>query len=201
MIYSLRGTVLDCNPNYAVIECGGVGYQVFVTTAAERRLAGSVGDEGFVFTYLKVSEDAMELYGFADQDELDIFRQLIEVSGVGAKMAVAVLKQMSAEKFALAVGSSDAKAISKTPGIGNKIAQRIILELKDKIAKGFGTAPTEIEEQSESGIGGMLGDAVDTLLVLGYKRSEAMAALNGLDVTGMKLEDVVKAALNKMTKR
>ncbi|MBQ7161330.1 MAG: Holliday junction branch migration protein RuvA [Clostridia bacterium] len=201
MIYSLRGLVLDCNPNYAVIECGGVGYQVFITGAAERRLANLVGGEGFVFTYLKVSEDAMELYGFADQEELDIFKHLIDVSGVGAKMAVAVLKQMTAEKFAIAVGSGDAKAISRTPGIGNKIAQRIILELKDKIAKGYGGTDSTVEETSENEVGGMLGDAVDTLLVLGYKRSEAMAALNGLDVSGMKLEDVVKAALNKMTKR
>ena len=200
MIYSLRGRVLECNPNFAVIECGGVGYRVFITGAAERRMADLVGDEGFVFTYLKVAEDAMELYGFADQDELDIFKQLIEVSGVGAKMAVAVLKQMTPEKFAVAVGSGDAKAISKTPGIGNKIAQRIILELKDKIARGFGGTSVPTEEPADSGVGGMLGDAVDALLLLGYKRGEAMAALNGLDVSGMKLEDVVKAALKKMAK-
>lgn len=202
MIYSLRGTVLDCIPGSAVIECGGVGYQVFTTGNAERKLAGKVGEQASVYTYLKVSEDAMELYGFADVEELDLFKLLISVSGVGAKMACAVLTQMTPEKFAIAVGSNDAKAISKTPGIGNKIAQRIILELKDKIAKGFaGETVSGNDVEGDSGIGGILGDAVDTLLVLGYKRGEAMAALNGIDVSGMSLEDVIKAALNKMTKR
>ena len=203
MIYSLRGTVLECNPYYAVIECNGVGYQVFITGNAERKLANLVGKEAFIYTYLKVAEDAMDLYGFADAEELGLFKMLISVSGVGAKMALALLTQLTPEKFAIAVGSNDAKTIAKTPGIGTKTAQRIILELKDKVAKGFpgdeGALPEE--ESAESGIGGLLGDAVDTLLVLGYKRGEAMAALNGIDVAGMQLEDVIKAALNKMAKR
>ena len=203
MINSLRGLLLDCVPGCAVIECGGVGYQVFITGNAERKLAGLVGEEAFVFTYLKVSDDAMELYGFADRDELELFKNLISVSGVGAKMAVAVLTQMTPEKFAVAVGSGDAKAIAKTPGIGNKIAQRIILELKDKVARGFvgGDMPAAQDDSADGDVGGVLGDAVDTLLVLGYKRGEAMAALNGIDVSGMTLEEVVKVALNKMMKR
>lgn len=202
MIYSLRGTVVQCNPYFSVIECGGVGYRIFTTGQAERKLANLVGKEAFVYTYLNVAEDSMTLFGFADEDELEIFKLLRQVSGVASKTAIAVLTQMTPEKFAIAVGSNDAKAIAKTPGIGNKIAQRIILELKDKIAKGF--AGDDVLPDAEDGgteAGGILSDAVDTLLVLGYKRGEAMAALNGIDVSGMQLEDVVKAALGKMIKR
>lgn len=202
MIYSLRGTVAVCAPNFAVIECGGVGYQLFITGQAERKLANLVGEEAFVFTYMNVTENEVSLYGFADEDELDIFKLLKQVSGVGAKTAIAILTQMTPEKFAIAVGSNDAKAISKTPGIGNKIAQRIILELKDKIAKGFvgGDMSADFGTESESGEGGTLGDAVDALILLGYKRGEAMAALNGIDVAGMQLEDVIRAALKKLAK-
>ena len=202
MIYSLRGTVTVCNPNFAVIECGGVGYQIIITGQAERKLANLVGKEAFVYTYMNVTENDVTLFGFADEDELEMFKLLNKVSGVGAKTAVAILTQLTPEKFAIAVGSNDAKAITKTPGIGNKIAQRIILELKDKIAKGYvgGDAPADFDFDTEGGEGGLLGDAVDTLIVLGYKRGEAMAALNGLDVAGMQLEDVIKAALKKLSK-
>ena len=202
MIYSLRGRVALCLPNFAVIECGGVGYQLIITGQAERKLANLVGEEAFVFTYMNVTENEVSLFGFAAEDELEIFKLLKQVSGVGSKTAIAILTQMTPEKFAIAVGTKDAKAISKTPGVGNKIAQRIILELKDKIAKGFvgGDLPETIDSDGDTDEGGLLGDAIDTLIVLGYKRGDAMAALKKIDVSGMTLEDVIKEALNKLSK-
>ena len=202
MIYSLRGKLAVCTPGFAVIECAGVGYRVMITGNTLGKIASKLDSEVFLLTYMKVSEDAVDLYGFAEEEELNLFKMLISVSGVGAKMALSVLTLMTPERFAMAVGAGDSKAISKAPGVGAKTAARIILELKDKIAKGFPTdalASTE-ESNDPSGVGGLLGDAVDTLLVLGYKRSEAMAALNGINAEGMGLEDIIKAALKKLAR-
>lgn len=202
MIYSLTGKLAVCNPGFAVIECGGVGYRVMITGNTLGKIVSKLNSEVFLLTYMKVSEDALDLYGFAEEEELNLFKMLISVSGVGAKMALSVLTLMTPERFAMAVGAGDAKAISKAPGVGAKTAARIILELKDKIAKGFptdGVLPAD-DGGSSAGVGGMLGDAVDTLLVLGYKRSEAMAALNGINAEGMDLEEIIKTALKKLAR-
>lgn len=202
MIYSLRGKLTVCNSGFAVIECAGVGYRVMITGNTLGKIASKLDSEVFLLTYMKVSDDAVDLYGFAGEDELDLFKMLISVSGVGAKMAVSILTLMTPERFAMAVGAGDSKAISKAPGVGTKTAARIILELKDKIAKSFPADGSVVFQDSNdtSGVGGLLGDAVDTLLVLGYRRNEAMAALNGIDAEGMELEDVIKAALKKLTR-
>nr|MBQ4318642.1 Holliday junction branch migration protein RuvA [Clostridia bacterium] len=204
MFYQVTGELILTTPNIAVIDCGGVGYQLTISSNTLGRIS-ALKDKSKVrlFTHLKVSEDAMELFGFYDMEELNAFRLLISVSGVGAKSAVAILSLLSPEKFALAVATGDSKALSKAPGIGAKTAARIILELKDKVAKQLSAEsstsdilPTEAEDSKSN-----LGDAINTLLVLGYTRPEALAALKGIDTAAMELEDIIKAALKKLMRQ
>jgi len=204
MFYQVTGELILTTPNIAVIDCGGVGYQLTISSNTLGRIS-AIKDKSKVrlFTHLKVSEDAMELFGFYDMEELNAFRLLISVSGVGAKSAVAILSLLSPEKFALAVATGDSKALSKAPGIGAKTAARIILELKDKVAKQLSAEsstsdilPTEAEDSKSN-----LGDAINTLLVLGYTRPEALAALKGIDTAAMELEDIIKAALKKLMRQ
>ena len=204
MFYQVTGELILTTPNIAVIDCGGVGYQLTISSNTLGRIS-ALKDKSKVrlFTHLKVSEDAMELFGFYDMEELNAFRLLISVSGVGAKSAVAILSLLSPEKFALAVATGDSKALSKAPGIGAKTAARIILELKDKVAKQLSSEPasgdilpTEAEDSKSN-----LGDTINTLLVLGYTRPEALAALKGIDTESLGLEDIIKAALKKLMRQ
>ena len=204
MFYRITGELVLTTPNYAVIDCGGVGYQLTISSNTLGRISG-VKDKSKVclYTHLKVSEDALELFGFYDPEELNAFRLLISVSGVGAKSAIAILSLLSPEKFALAVATGDSKALSKAPGIGAKTAARIILELKDKVAKQLSTdtsSDTVLPSEEESGASN-LGDAINTLLVLGYTRPEAMSALKGIDTDALGLEDIIKAALKKLMRQ
>ena len=134
MFYYLSGTVAHLEPNLAVIDCGGVGYACRTTAYTLSGL--KKGEKGKLFTYLNVREDAMELYGFSGQEERKLFEQLISVSGVGPKAALAVLSVNSPADLALAIITGDEKALTSAPGVGKKIAQRVILELKDKLARG-----------------------------------------------------------------
>ena len=140
MIYSLSGKLTYVSEQFVVIECGGVGFKCF-TSLNTAKTVGSVGSAVSLFTHLSVKEDALDLYGFATHDELDCFRLLISVSGVGPKAAVSVLSELSPQKLALAVAAGDVKAITKANGVGKKIAERIALELKDKLV---GTVGGEI---------------------------------------------------------
>ena len=198
MIAQLTGTVVSTGVNSAVIDVNGIGFLVSCSHNTLSDISGKGNERIRIFTHMVVREDAMELYGFSTQDELSAFRMLISVSGVGAKSAIAVLSTLSPEKFALAVTTEDAKAISKAPGVGARTAARIILELKDKIAKEFGGESSSAAVSQEQVKGdSALSDAVNTLIVLGYSRSEALSALSGLG--GMELEDMIKAALKKLS--
>lgn len=201
MLHHINGTLFECGANYAVVDCGGVGYYLTVSGNTTSKLSGKNGEKVMLYCFLKVSEDAVDLYGFATEEELSIFKMLITVSGVGAKSAIAVLTHLTPEKFAIAVSMQDAKAISKAPGVGGKTAARIILELKDKVAKNIALGQDEpLAEETSSGDGGKLGDALDTLLVLGYSRREATGALSGIDLNALSLEDIVRAALKKLVR-
>ena len=199
MIYSLRGKLAVCTPGFAVIECAGVGYRVMITGNTLGKIASKLDSEVFLLTYMKVSEDAVDLYGFADEDELETFKLLISVSGVGAKFALSILSLMTPSRLAMAIGAGDAKAIAKAQGVGPKIAQRIILELKDKMAKQIAVDTDTGEVMTEEPAGNNMSDAIDTLIVLGYKRGEAAAALKGIDPK-LPLEEVIRLALKKMAK-
>ena len=201
MFYYLDGTVAYIEANLAVIDCGGVGY---ACTATNHTLAHlKQGARAKLYTYLNVKEDAMDLFGFYTQNELNSFKMLIGVSGVGPKAALAILSAATPDQLALAVVTGDEKALTAAPGIGKKIAQRIILELKDKIAKQTGG---EIDLSGGKGapaavvLSNKAADAAQALAVLGYSGQEINAALKGVDVEHLPLEEIVRQSLKKMVK-
>ena len=201
MFYYVSGPVAHMEANLAVIDCGGVGYACRTTSYTLSKL--KQGEKVKLFTHLNTREDAMELFGFGTQEELNLFRQLISVSGVGPKAALSILSATTPANLALSIITGDEKALTCAQGIGKKIAQRVILELKDKLAKGqsFGTAG---ESYGGSGITvipeNKLSEASAALAVLGYSQGEINLALKGLDLEGLTLEQIIKAALKKMMK-
>ena len=200
MFYYVQGTVAHIAPNLAVIDCGGVGYACRTTSSTLATL--NRGKVHKLYTYLHVKEDIFELYGFADEHELHTFQMLLGVSGVGPKAALAILSYNSPENLALAIVSGNEKALTSAPGIGKKLAQRIILELKDKMAKGQLTA-----SGAEAFVGGITlipedktSEASAALAVLGYSQQEITLALKGLDLQNLTLEEIIKQCLKKMLK-
>ena len=201
MFYYVKGAVAHTAPHLAVIDCSGVGYACRTTNNTLARLRK--GETATLYTHLNVREDAMELYGFASENELSCFQLLISVSGVGPKAALSILSSTSPEGLATSIITGDEKALTVAPGIGKKIAQRIILELKDKLAKGQlstpggesygGTSVTVIPQNKAS-------EAAAALAVLGYSQAEIGVALKGIDLDSLKLEEVIKQALKKMVK-
>ncbi|WP_417093478.1 Holliday junction branch migration protein RuvA [Intestinimonas timonensis] len=200
MFYYVNGTVAHLAPYLAVIDCGGVGYACRTTNNTLTRL--KKGETARLYTYLNVREDAMELYGFFTEDERNCFQLLIGVSGVGPKAALSILSSSTPETLAMSIITGDEKALTVAPGIGKKIAQRVILELKDKLAKGQiapggesygGTGVTVIPENKSS-------EAAAALAVLGYSTAEIGAALKGIDLEALSLEEIIKQALKKMVK-
>ena len=198
MFYYLNGTVAHIGPYLAVIDCGGVGYACRTTNYTLSGL--SKGRQAKLYTYLHVREDIFELYGFSTEGELSSFQMLLGVSGVGPKAALAILSSTTPEGLAMAIVSENEKALTCAPGIGKKIAQRIILELKDKLAKGqlttssgeaFAGGVTIIPENKTS-------EASAALAVLGYSQPEITTALKSLDVEQLTLEQIIKQALKRM---
>ena len=197
MFHHIKGTVFHVDPNRVVLDNGGVGYSIntsFFSASAVKK-----GEEALFYTYLHVREDAMELYGFATEEELSCYKMLTSISGVGPKAALAILSVVTPEKLALCVISEDEKALTKAPGVGKKLAQRIILELKDKLAKSqlsvSGGAGVELPSPEVNM--GSAGEALAALTVLGYGRAEAAEALKGLDES-LPVEELVRQCLKKL---
>lgn len=198
----IRGQLAETGPDSIVIEAGGIGYRVHIPGKSLNYLP-QIGAELKVYTYLHTREDAMILYGFFLRDDLELFKQLITVSGIGPKGGLAVLSALNADELRFAVLSGDAKAIAKAPGIGAKTAQRVILELKDRLSleeafekKSQGAASSEGLPQ----IGQVKEDAVLALTALGYSSTESLRAVSGVEITeDMDLEAVLKAALKRMS--
>ncbi len=203
MIYCLTGEILyiDALSNSAVIDCAGVGYKLTVTGTTLSYLSACPKNEKVrVFTYMAVREDAVELFGFKSPEELSTFKILISVSGVGPKAAIAILTVLSPEALAMAVSSGDVKAICAAQGVGKRIAERIVLELKDKLAKNMPELDTgSTSAPAASAAKGSMADARDALLVLGYTRGEVEAALKGID-KNMETEDIIRSALGRLMK-
>lgn len=201
MYYYIRGELVLADPTTAVVDAGGVGYQMTISGNTLGKLAGKLGAQVCLYTHLAVREDAMELFGFATLEELTTFRMLIGVSGIGAKSAIAILTLMTPERFAAAVMAGDAKAIAKAQGIGAKTAQRVILELKDKVGRELspGEASLYGDEPSIGGNESNLSEAENGLIVLGYTRAEAAYALKGLDPS-LDIEALIRGALTKLMK-
>lgn len=201
MFYYVNGTLAVCEGSTVVVDCGGVGYKLTVSDNTFSKVAGKMGSDVKLFTYLSVREDAIELFGFSSNDELSAFKMLISVSGVGPKAAMAILSIMTPEKFAFAVSTGDVKGISKANNVGKRTAERIILELKDKVAKELSAVDTETGEvyaqQAETETS---ADAVSALMVLGFTKAEAVAALAGANPADP-LEKQIKAALARLAAR
>ena len=197
MFYYVNGVVAETGPNLAVIDCGGVGYACATTNYTLSQL--KKGERAKLYTHLHVREDIFELYGFSSQAELNSFRMLIGVSGVGPKAALSVLSATTPQNLALSIVTGDEKALTAAPGIGKKIAQRIILELKDKLAKEQGSFDTRGGTLSPVPTGGKTQEAASALAVLGYSSQEISAALKGVD-TALPVEEMIRIALKKMVR-
>lgn len=202
MFYYLSGTLAHIGPYLAVVDCGGVGYACKTTNYT----LGTIkkGEKVTLFTHLAVSQDNIDLYGFSTMEEKNLFQMLTSVSGVGPKAALSILSTSAPSNLALSIITGDAKTLTAAPGVGKKIAQRIILELKDKLSKEQGggdftvsampaAASTVIPEDK-------LSEASAALAVLGYTQGEINTALKGIDMSALSLEDIIKQALKRMMK-
>lgn len=201
MIYHLNGTLELCEEGSCVIDCGGVGYKLFISDNTYTAVVGQVGNKMKLLTYLQVREDAVELYGFKTNDELSAFKLLITVSGVGPKAAMSILSLLTPDRLSMAICSEDTKTIAKANGIGAKTAARVVLELKDKISKQvFATTDGGVAQSPVSfGKSSNLSEALDALVVLGYSRSEAQRALGGIDPS-LDVTKIIPIALSKLIK-
>lgn len=199
MFYHLDGKVAELGQGMAVIDCNGVGYLVNTSLTTQSRL--KVGERSKLYISESVREDAFELFGFATKSEKRSFDLLIGVSGVGPKAALSILSAYTPEALAMAILSGDEKALTVAPGIGKKIAQRVILELKDKLAKESVDFELPMKSGAPVAVGdGKLSDAAAALSVLGYGPAEINAALKGVDVAPLTVEEIIKAALKNMMK-
>ncbi len=192
MIAYIKGKVDFKSINYAVIEINGVGYKIFMPTKSLQEI--EIKSEIKVFTYMKVSEDDVSLYGFMTNEELAMFELLISVGGIGAKSAINILSNIEPSKFALAVITDDVNTLKKLPGIGPKTAQRIILELKDKL-KSEQAVELQDTENTQIKLNPNLQDAIDALQVLGYTRVEIEKTLNEINISEMSVEEIIKEGL------
>ncbi len=199
MIYSVHGKLIYTSTNEAVVECAGVGYHCY-TTLATLNVLPALGSDVTLYTVLHVKEDGVTLYGFATMAEKNCFQLLTSVSGIGPKGGLAILSLMSPDQVALAVISGDHKALTKAPGVGPKTAQRLVLELKDKMkTAGFSTEAVSVADTVQQTLGGgNLGEAMAALLALGYSQTEAAQAISGCDDNDP-VDAIIKAALKKLS--
>lgn len=196
----IKGQLVEIEEDKIVVEAGGIGYNVY-TTGQTFQYLPPVGENVKVYTYLHLREDIMMLYGFLSKDELKVFKLLLGVNGIGPKGALAILSVMTTDDLRFAVLGDDAKAIAKAPGVGAKTAQRLILELKDKLKleDAFEQKLSHVQAKTTTNVNGVKNEAVQALVALGYSSSEALKAMNGIELTpDMEVEDLLKAALKNM---
>lgn len=201
MFHYISGLVAEILPNLAIIDCSGVGFEI--NTSAYTLSQLKAGEKSRLYTHMYIREDCMDIYGFASKSEKRCFEMLIGISGVGPKAAIAILSTGSPENLVMNIISGNDKALTAAPGVGKKIAQRIILELKDKLAKetseiSFGDVPSFT---TTSAVGNTkISDATAALMVLGYSAAEVNAALKKVDVESLSLEEIIKTSLKQMVK-
>ena len=197
MFYSVRGKLIHMDSSTAVVECGGVGYNCQTTMNTLKNLR--LGDEVTLYTYLNVREDAMELFGFSAKTELDTFKTLIGVSGVGPKAGLAILSELSPEQVAMAIATDDIKTITRAQGVGKKIAQRIVLELKDKLAKSLSSEDTSLPSAAAAANAAMgnIPKAIEALGVLGYSLADVSGILATMD-SALPVEQLIAQTLRQM---
>ena len=195
MFYYLNGTITLLDVNLAVVDCGGVGYACHTTNYTLSKL--QVGKQAKLFTFCNIKEDAFDIYGFSTREELNCFEKLLGVGGVGPKAALAILSVVTPDQFTLAVMTQDDKTLTMAQGVGKKLAQRILLELKDKLA------PSQLElsgaQMDASPVhGSKSAEASAALASLGYSQQEIAIALKGVDVNALSVEQIVRHALRAM---
>ncbi|MCC8016168.1 MAG: Holliday junction branch migration protein RuvA [Clostridiales bacterium] len=199
MIYNVKGELTYTDPQFVVIECGGIGFKCFTSLTTVKSI-GKTGSSVNLFTYLSVKEDAMDLFGFSTLEELNFFKLLITVSGVGPKAAVSVLSELSPEKLAVAVASADVKAITKANGIGKKTAERIVLELKDKMSSLSGSSEFSAASSAASvSDDSASGEAVAALVALGFGQSDAAVAVGQMDKS-LSADEMIRLGLKQLSK-
>ena len=204
MLSYLKGLYTENDIDTITVECGGVGYRVYVPITVMPHLP-ALGDEVKIYTYFKPSEECFSIYGFIRKDDLNVFKQLIKVSGVGPKVAMAILGTLSADDLRFAVAAEDDKAISKAPGVGTKIAKKIVLELKDKLGVATGKAFDDgngiaaAVSAENSGLSSLRQDALDALTALGYSSTESLKAISKVEFDeNTPVEDLIKKALREL---
>ena len=197
----IKGELAEINTDHIVIEAGGIGYQVFISLQTFDYLP-SVGENLKIYTYLYLREDAMILYGFLTKDDLELFKLLISVSGIGPKGGLSILSTLEADDLRFAILSGDAKAISQVAGVGGNTAQRVILELKDKLSleDAFEAKTEHVQKNAAAAGGSVKNDAVMALTALGYSSTESLKAVSTVEITeDMDVEEVLKAALKHLS--
>ena len=200
MFAYLKGSLEEKSVNYVVVDVGGVGYKIFMSESAISAL-GDLGEVVKIHTYLRVAEDDMSLFGFITKEELKMFELLISVSGIGAKSAISILSNITPSEFALAVYSEDVSKLKSLPGVGPKSAQRIILELKDKVKAQNAEIKLDDLKKSVSGEKSPYPDeALEALQILGYSRKEIDKAFHSFDLLGLSVEEIIKKALQYLSR-
>ena len=210
MFYYIEGKLAHLDYGFAVIDANGVGYKLTITQNTYESMPPHLSvDEAptvRLYSYMAVREDGIELFGFSTEAELESFKMLITVSGVGPKAALAILSVFTPDKLAITIMNEDTKSIAKANGIGVKTAARIILELKDKISKSFSDSTPLPQASAGSSTSSApagsskLSDAQSALMVLGYTKSEIVAALRGVDITSKETDDIIRLALKNLSK-
>ncbi len=198
MLYRLRGSLIHTEPSFAVIECAGVGYKCYTTMNTQRSLP-AIGKEAILYTHMNVREDAVDLFGFSSLAELNCFKLLTSVSGVGPKVGLAILSVLSPEQVAVAVSAGDFKTLTMAQGVGNKLAQRVILELKDKL-KALGGGEEVTAAAGVVNAAGNAAEAMNALTVLGYTPSDVAPVVAKFD-SSLPVEELIRLTLKAMAGR
>lgn len=198
MIYNLNGKLTYVDPTFIVIECGGVGFKCFASTTTITSIS-TVGTNVNVLTFMSVKEDSIDLYGFATQEELNAFKLLISVSGIGPKAAMAILSVLPPDRLSVAVSSGDVKAIQSAQGVGKKTAERVVLELKDKMV-GIGSARTNtiVEGIQSVAQSDNAQEAVEVLVSLGFNQSEAASVVGTMDKS-LSVDEMIRKGLKSLS--
>ena len=197
MFYSLTGKVTVIEESFVALECSGVAFQCMTTLNTISKI-GRAGETVTLYTHLNVREDALDLFGFYTREELACFRELISVSGVGPKAALSILSLLSPDKLALCVSSGDVKTITKAQGVGPKLAQRVVLELKGRLSSQLSSSSASAAEGiAAAALSGSAAEAIEALVMLGYSRSEAAAGISKLD-SSLPVEELVRLALKSL---
>lgn len=201
MIYSITGILIHTDVSIAVVECGGVGFKCFTTMNTLRQI-GKTGEKVTLFTHLHVREDAMDLFGFYDQVELDCFKLLTSVSGVGPKAALSILSELTPDKLSLCIASGDSKSLTKAQGIGKKIAERIVLELKDKITASVsrGDGDSAVLAAAAAAEQGDSAEAVSALVALGFAQTDAAVVVGKLE-QNLSVEEMIRQGLKILSRQ